>query len=159
MRRWPVLIGVAMGVLGFTACASKPEISGGALLLNMQPPPPRMAGAYDFELLDAVRGQSCVTRSADGRESSVYWFFGVPLTRLAPDALTSRAIGAAAFDAMKRTPAADSIVITRVISDGHGPDKVCATVFGRGVRLTKAAATAPASEPNRVEDADDLTKP
>jgi len=131
--------GVAL-VLGLLGCAARPEVNGSALVVNMQPPAPRLLGAYDFDLLDAVQGRSCATRARDGAEASVYWFTGAGLEKLAPNALTAHAIGAAAFDAVKNTPEADSIVVTRVIAEGHGPDKVCATVFGRAVRLTKAAA-------------------
>jgi hypothetical protein len=154
MRGPAVLRGVVACWLGASGCASKPEINGGALVVNMQPPAPQLVGAYDFDLLDAVQGRSCVTRSSDGTEPSIYWFRGAGLDKLAPDPLTAHAIGAAAFDAMKRAPTADSLVITRVVAEGHGPDKVCAFVFGRGVRLTKAGSRRESNEHD-----DDLQPP
>jgi len=116
-----------------------PEVSGSALVVNMQPAPPQFAGAYDFDLLAPVRGDACATRASDGNEASIYWLRGAGLDKLAPDALTAHAIGAAAFDAMKSAADADTLVVTRVLAEGHGSEKVCATVFGRAVRLTKAS--------------------
>ena len=117
----------------------------------MQPSPsqPRQIGAYDFDLLEAVQGHACVTRSAPGDTSSIYWFVGANLEKLSPDTLTSSSIGAAAGDALKNSPDADSIVVTRVVAEGHGPDKVCTIVYGRGIRLRKAG------EPARRQDEDD----
>jgi hypothetical protein len=139
------------------ACSTRPEVHGSSLPLNMQPArPPRFAGAYDFDLLDAVQGHACITRSDDaGGPPTVYWFAGAELGR-ASDPLTNQAIGAAAFDAVKDSPGADSLVITRVLSEGHGPNKVCATVYGRGIKLRKADAPAPQE---RRSDEGDLAEP
>lgn len=146
--------GIAI-MLAIIGCAPRPEISGSALPLNMQPRPPRFAGAYDFDLLDAVQGRSCVTRPAPGEQASIYWFAGAGLENLSPDVLTEHSIAAAAFEALKNSPDADSIVVTRVVTEGHDPDKVCATVYGRAIRLKKASEpSAPAHE-----DVDDLARP
>lgn len=152
---WGARLAVGVGLAG---CATKPEVNGSALVLNMLPAPPQFVGAYDFDLLAPVRGQSCATRSSGGAEASIYWLRGVGLDRLAPDALTAHAIGAAAFDAMKSAEDADTLLVTRVLVEGHGPDKVCATVFGRPVRLTKAGARRTPSDPEDSES-DDLLKP
>lgn len=144
--------------LGLVGCASKPEVNGGALVVNMQPAPPQFVGAYDFDLLAPVRGEACATRSRDGAEASIYWLRGAGLDKLAPDALTAHAIGAAAFDAMRTAAEADTLVVTRVLAEGHGPDKVCATVFGRPVRLTKAGARRTSRDPTD-HDSDDLLEP
>jgi hypothetical protein len=155
MGRW-LLWGARLAVsVGLGGCATKPEVSGGALVVNMQPAPPQFVGAYDFDLLSPVRGEACATRSSDGAEASIYWLRGAGLDKLAPDALTAHAIGAAAFDAMKSAADADTLIVTRVLAEGHGPDKVCATVFGRPVRLTKAGARRTPSDP-RDSDSDDL---
>jgi hypothetical protein len=146
--------GLLVGV-GLPGCAAKPEVNGSALVVNMQPAPPQFTGAYDFDLLAPVRGESCATRSSDGAEASIYWLRGAGLDKLAPDALTAHAIGAAAFDAMKHAADADTLVVTRVLAEGHGSDRVCATVFGRPVRLTKAGARRPPSDP-ADRDTDDL---
>ena len=146
--------GIAI-MLAMIGCAPKPEMSGSALPLNMQPSPPRFVGAYDFDLLDAVQGRSCVTRPSLGDQASIYWFAGAGLEKLSPDALTEHSIGAAAFEALKNSPDADSIVVTRVVAEGHGPDKVCTTVYGRAIRLKKARK---ASVPDH-EDGDDLARP
>lgn len=155
MGRWlrhGARLAVSMALLG---CAARPEVNGSALVVNMQPAPPAFVGAYDFDLLAPVHGKACVSRSGDGTEASVYWLRGAGLDKLAPDGLTAHAIGAAAFDAMKSTADADTLVVTRVLAEGHGPDKVCATVFGRPVRLTKASAHSTPSEATD-RDSDDL---
>jgi len=142
-------------MLAAIGCVPRPEVSGSALALNMQPSPPRFTGAYDFDLLDAVQGRSCVTRSGPGEQASIYWFAGAGLEKLSPDALTANSIGAAAFEALKNSPDTDSIVVTRVVAEGRGPDKVCTTVYGRAIRLKKA------SEPSAPdhEHEDDLARP
>ena len=149
---WSARLAVSLGLVG---CATKPEVNGSALVVNMQPARPQFVGAYDFDLLAPVHGKACVTRSSDGVEASMYWLRGADLDKLAPDALTAHAIGAAVFDAMKSTADADTLVVTRVLAEGHGPDKVCATVFGRPVRLTKAGARRAPSDPTD-RDTDDL---
>jgi hypothetical protein len=158
MGRW-LLWGARLAVsVSLVGCATKPEVNGSALVLNMQPAPPQFVGAYDFDLRAPVRGEACVTRSNDGGEASIYWLRGAGLDKLAPDALTAHAIGAAAFDAMKRATDADTLVVTRVLAEGHGPDKVCVTVFGRPIRLTKAGAGGTRSDPKN-SDSDDLLQP
>lgn len=146
--------GIAI-LLGMIGCAPKPELSGSALPLNMQPSPPRFIGAYDFDLLDAVQGRSCDTRPGLGDQASLYWFAGAGLGKLSADDLTEHSIGAAAFEALKNSPDADSIVVTRVVAEGHGPDKVCATVYGRAIKLKKARGS---SIPDHVDE-DDLVRP
>lgn len=54
-----------------------------------------------------------MTRSSDGAEASIYWLHGAGLDKLASDALTAHAIGAAAFDAMKTATDADTLIVTR----------------------------------------------
>lgn len=157
MGRW-LLWGVRLALsVGLAGCANKPEVSGSALVLSMQPGPPQFVGAYDFDLLAPVHGDACATRASDGTEASIYWLRGAGLDKLAPDALTAHAIGAAAFDAMKSAADADTLVVTRVLAEGHGPGKVCATVFGRPVRLTKAGTRRIPSDPTD-SDSDDLLK-
>lgn len=146
MRR-SILVAIVLA-----GCATKPEMSGSAMPLNMTPIPPRFAGAYDFRLLGTVHGESCVSR--ENMEVSVYWVALNDLEKMSGDQLTRRAIAAASFQAIKGLDTIDALVVTRVVAEGHGPDKVCATVWGRAVQLTKyegpAAAvenaTAPAEE-------------
>lgn len=151
---WAARLALSGGLLG---CAPRPEVNGSALALNMQPAPPQFAASYDFELSAPVQGKACVTRPSDGRYTSIYWLRGAGLDQLTPDALTAHALGAAAFDAVKRVTDADTLVVTRVLAEGHGPDTVCATVFGRPVRLTKASATSTPNDPTNSH-MDDLLR-
>jgi hypothetical protein len=144
--------GSLLMVLALAGCATKPEMSGSAMPLNMTPLRPTFAGAYDFRLLGTVHGESCVTR--ENMEISVYWVALNDLEKMSGDQLTRRAIAAASFQAIKGLDTIDALVVTRVVAEGHGPDKVCATVWGRAVQLTKyegpppaaAAATPPTEE-------------
>ena len=142
-------------MLAMIGCMPRPELSGSALPLNMQPSPPRFVGAYDFDLLEAVQGRACATRPGPGEQASIYWFAGAGLEKLSPDTLTEHSIGAAAFEALKNSPDADSIVVTRVVAEGHSPDKVCTIVYGRAIRLRKAGEP---SAPTH-EHEDDLERP
>jgi hypothetical protein len=69
-----------------------------------------------------------------------YWVSGVAFKDMPGDEPTRQAIAGAAFDAVQKTPRADSLVITRVITHGNGTGGVCAEVYGRAIRLTKAAS-------------------
>ena len=110
-----------------------------------------MVGAYDFQLLAAVRGRTCISR---GNRTSVYWVGLQDLAQIHPDRLTQQAIAAAAFDAISRLRRADSLVITRVVAEGQGSDRICATVHGRGVRLIKEGDTTEESEPATTPEPD-----
>ncbi|HET9626341.1 MAG TPA: hypothetical protein VFP84_33500 [Kofleriaceae bacterium] len=144
-----------IGVIGLSGCGA--EISGGALPINMQPERPRFVTGYDFDLLDDVRGQACAVKSY-GATKTTTWFVGANLEHLAGDSLTSAAIGEAALDAIKDHPEADSLLVTRVMTTGHGSEKVCATVVGRMVRIKKAASSS--KEPTEPPaDPDNLEKP
>jgi len=128
---------VGTSIVGSNGCVH-PELSGSGLLVNMQPPPPLFAGAYDFDLLDQVQGKGCANRASLGQPGGVQFWVSGALAKVSSDPLTALAINAAAFDAIKTEIDADSIVVTRVISEGHGPDRICAVVYGRAIRLTKA---------------------
>ena len=150
---WPLVI------LLTTACQPQkpvrpvpPEVSGSTLLLDVAPATrPAMIGAYDFELLDAVGGSSCISRS---NRSSVYWVGLQDLAMPNSDRVTQQAIAAAAYDAISRLEEADTIVLTRVVATGKGSDRVCVTVFGRGIRLIKAKPSSSAIE-TKQDDNDD----
>lgn len=115
---------------------------------------PSLVGNYDFELLAQGTGAACVRRGSN----AVYWV-GVPqLAELAADALTRRAIAAAALDAISRLEDADTILLTSVVSEAKSDHEICARISGRGVRLTKAAQTVPAPprEPEKAAGDTDL---
>lgn len=112
-----------------------------------------MAGAYDFQLLAAVRGRTCISRS---NRTSVYWVGLQDLSQMHSDRLTQQAIAAAAFDAISKLQRADTMVITRVVAEGQGSDRVCATVHGRGVRLIKEGDATEEPEPVPAPDDDGL---
>jgi len=119
-----------------------PSQSGGSLVLSMNPQNvPLMVGAYDFELLGEVSGSEC----ADAHGSQAYWVGLNDLEKMTSDQATRQAIAAAALDAIAGLEEADTMVITRVVANGKGANRVCATVFGRGIKLVKAAAAATTS--------------
>ena len=131
-----------------SGCSTYKEVSGSSLLLDVTPRPPSFAGAYDFDLLEQVGGKACITR---GNNSSTYWLGMTELAKLSSDSLTREAIAAAAFDAISRLDEADTLVLTRVVAEGNGVHRVCATVYGRGVRLKKAAPLLPTAERNTTK--------
>jgi hypothetical protein len=116
-----------------------PEVNGGGMLIDLAPANrPRMVGALDFELLAGGVGKACVDRGSVKQ----YWVGMADLAKLSSDELTRQAIAAAAADALGRLDDTDSILLTRVVTESKGPDRICATIVGRGVRLTKAQPTA-----------------
>ena len=128
-----------------TACTPPPpivhnETSGAALLVDMHPTGrPPLNGAYDFEMLDEVSGKGCATRGA----GTTYWIGMTDLTKYSSDQLTRQAIAAAAIDSIGRLQKVDTLLVTRVVAEGQGPDKVCATVVGRAIHLVKSGDAAP----------------
>jgi hypothetical protein len=120
---------------------SPPIRSGSSLLLKVPVSGGlKLNGAYDFELLDEVAGKAC----AEDGDRIQYWIGLNDLEGLAHDRVTKQAIAAAALDAIGRLADADTILITRVVADGKNGVRVCASVYGRAVRLTKASAPPPA---------------
>jgi len=73
------------------------------------------------------------------------------------DRTTQQAIAAAAYEAISRLSGADTILITRVVAEGQGSGRVCATVHGRGVRIIKEGEEPEeAAEPEPKPDNDAL---
>jgi len=134
-----------------------PEVSGSSLLLDVAPATrPAMSGAYDFQLLKAVRAKACVSRN---NRTLVYWVGLQELAQMHSDRTTQQAIAAAAYQAISGLKRADTILITRVVAEGQGPGRVCATVHGRGVRLIKEGESSEPeeeAEPERQSDNDAL---
>ena len=122
-----------------------PERSGSSLVLDLTPNTiPPLEGAFGFDLLGKVSATACATRSSDVS----FWVASEALAKLGPDSLTHQAIAAAMLDAVASLDSADTMIVTRAVTEGKGADKVCATVHGRAIRLTKAhAAPAPSDEP------------
>lgn len=104
-----VRVCVLAGCMGLVACQpppplrrAPPEMSGSSLLLDVAPATrPAMVGAYDFQLLGAVSGRTCISRS---NRTSVYWVGLQDLAQMHSDRLTQQAIAAAAFDATEPEP-------------------------------------------------------
>lgn len=145
MMKWLVLVAVTVAV-GCEApkppeepAPPRPEITGAGLILDLSPANrPSIQGNYGFELLDEVSGLACAT--TDMRRQIRYWIGMPELDKLAPDRLTQQAIAAAVHEAISGLEKADSFILTRFVSESKGPDTICVTVFGRGVRLTKEAS-------------------
>jgi hypothetical protein len=137
-------------IVAIAGCGKSSTIGGGAMLNMMPLAPPQFVGHYDFDLLEAVQGTACVQRSENPVRA--YWIAEVPFAKSLPrDALTTGAITAASVDAIGKNPQADTILVTRVVTQGKTPDEVCAYVFGRAVKLKKAApglVPNPAPPPN-----------
>lgn len=104
------------------------------------PPTPAMAGTYDFDLLDAVTGTACV--ESDGHTSYAAALAGA---RLDGSGLVAQAQAAAVYDALARVKGADVLLVSRSLSQGDPQGRVCATVFGRAIRLKKGPTITPAA--------------
>jgi hypothetical protein len=153
-----VVLGASIA-LAAAGCGSHP-VQGSGLLLNVQPTPPAFAGAYDFDLLGPARGTACLKKQDRqlGGTKIIYWVSGAAFEKLPGGSLASNAIAAAAFKVIDESNA-DSVVMTRVIVESKGEDEVCATLYGRAIRLKKAKPTLPVREavddsPAEDDDAD-----
>ncbi len=135
---------VALGlVVGVGACEPPPvvehpepppERTGSLMMIDLRPRNgPALDGSVGFELLDQIVGKTCVKRG----DATTYWFGFGDLARVGPDPLTHQAVAAAAFDAISNIQDADSFILTYVLAQAKGPDKICAEVHGRAVRLVK----------------------
>jgi len=133
-----VVMRIAIASTWFLFAACSHEVSGGGLLLNVQPSPPTFAGAFDFDLQPSTSYTACVHRPSRYDSTSVSrWVLGVAFDKLPGDALTVQAIATAANHLIDFADA-DTLVMTRVVTESKGENEVCATVFGRGVVLKKA---------------------
>ena len=65
--------------------------------------------------------------------------------------VSAQAISAAVFAIVQMNADADSFVITRAITEAKGADKICAFVWGRGVKLRKATRPGEAVTPSKSE--------
>lgn len=129
-------------VVLLAACHAQPIVNGGAML-NVQPAGrPQLVGAYDFDLLGSVRGKACLRRPALTTQTVLaYWVGTLPFEGTPPkDPLTLGAIAAASTDAIDKISGADTILVTRVLTESSTPDEVCAYVYGRAVRIKKVGA-------------------
>jgi hypothetical protein len=157
MRKFHVILAAALA-----ACSPASTLTGGAML-NVQPTRrPAMVGDLDFDLMGSVRGEACVRKADASGVDREYWIGVLPFEGTPPrDPLTLGAIAAASTDATERVKGADTILVTRVLTEGKSPDEVCAYVYGRAVRLKKAikhshsSETAPVPEDEEKDDDDD----
>lgn len=135
-----------------------PTVSGGAML-NVQPiASPGFIGNYDFDLLDPVRGKACVRANSSGPPRE-YWMAALPFQGKPPgDTVTVGAIAAASTDAIDQIAGADTILLTRVITEGKSSDEVCAYVYGRAVRLKKAQDKPAVKQDHNEDDLSDPSK-
>ena len=119
---------------------------------------PGYVTGYDFELLDAVQGTACYSRTDPNSFSAVVP--GVDLT-VATDYIATNALNAAAIDAISKLQGADTILITRMRTTKENDDKTCATIDGRGIRLLKPAGgpTMPPPSPPAPEPPPDAKAP
>jgi len=131
------------------------ETSGSGLLLNVSPSRgPDFFGGYDFDLLGEGHGEACAVNG----DRRVKWVGVADLNSISTDPLTRQAIAAAAYDAISRMDKIDGLVLTRVVAEAKSSERVCATVYGRAVRLTKATSPKslpePSSQPPNEPDED-----
>jgi hypothetical protein len=116
-----------------------PKSEGIRSTIDVQPKnPPGLGGGYEFDLLDAVEGASCLSPSDENVNTATIPGF----TPTDLGYLEQRAEGAALFDAMNKAQGADTLLVTwvKIISDG---EKKCATVHARGVRLRQSTPGTP----------------
>ncbi|MEO8846134.1 MAG: hypothetical protein ABI591_24820 [Kofleriaceae bacterium] len=73
------------------------------------------------------------------------------VAKLSSDPLTQQAIAAAVMDAVARLDDTDAILMTRVVTESKGSDRICATVVGRGIRLTKALGPSGSGEGSGIK--------
>lgn len=143
-KEWEMRPWIALTTAAFAACTAQAdlarrnsvEVNGSSLLVDLSPANrPQLVGALDFDLLGMGSASACATR-----DSGVSYWVGISsLERISPDSLTRQAIAAAVMDAVQRLDEdVDTILLTSVVTQAKGADKVCATVVGRGVRLVKA---------------------
>jgi hypothetical protein len=141
-------------------CACRPDpIFSGTGMLNMQPARPTFVGAYDFDLLEKIQGKACVTTESPRlfEAGIVHWVATFPTAASPADVTpprhgpTQSAIAAATSNAIEKLTDADTIVVTRVVTEGSA-SKVCAVVYGRGVRLKKAKAPPTKPDPERPDE-------
>lgn len=134
MRQWGVVV-VLMAACEATV-PKPPLVNGSAVFVDVAPANrPSMIGSYDFDLLGQGAGQACANRGS----STTYWIGMNDLSELSADALSKKAIAAAAHDAMSRIEdEVDTLLITSVFVMAKTEYSACATVRGRGVRLKKA---------------------
>ena len=139
-------MGIHIGVLALvfaTGCTSyrlpelsHSQVSGAGVFLDFAPANrPALVGALDFDLLAAGTGSACVQRNS----GKSFWVSFPAVAELEVDELTRDAIAAAVMDAVSRLEDVDGILLTRIVTEGRGTDRVCAKIVGRGVRLKKAA--------------------
>ena len=139
-----IYLSIAVGVAA--SCVPPPPpprapiaVSGGSLLVDFNPVNrPALVGTLDFELLAGGKAKAC----ADRGSASSFWVGMADLEKISRDPLTRQAIAAALTDAITRLDDVDAILLTSVVTEAKGPDRVCATVAGRGIRLTKAPTAA-----------------
>jgi hypothetical protein len=150
-RTFPVLCFLIPALI---ACGEPRHI--GSTMLDVQPRRPTFAGQFDFDLLGQVRGTACLKKSSGFDDDKIIYWLASPAFKDIPN--DSRGpIAAAALNAIDNLAGADTIVVTRVVTEPKGNDEVCAYVYGRGIRLTKAVSPAKQVSGSSDEDSDDDT--
>ena len=139
MRR--MTCAVVMTVL-LAGCGGRVE--GGRQYLNTMPVvPPQFAGTLDFDLLDTVVGKGC----AELEGTTTYSVMMVGSRVGSGSGLIEQSEAAAVVDALSKIKDAETMLVTRSISEGDTTKKVCTTVFGRAIRLKKGPTMTPATSP------------
>jgi hypothetical protein len=154
---------LAMFLVTAVGCARAPQHVGNGIL-NVQPDRPVFAGQLDFELLPSARGTACSKvhsgyAVASGRGDVMLYWSDLPIAGSAPTQVRGL-VAAASLDALEKMPNADTMIVTRVMTEAKGPDETCAYVYGRGIRLKKAGTsngdgTTPSSDRSTDEPDDD----
>ncbi len=148
MRR--IIAGVAAGSLALFACGApyRPvpapvpvvtEVTAdiGSVEYGVQPKnETRLLGDFDFDILGDVVGQGCYDP-----KSSNFKYAAVPNAGLGKGAshAAHQAQGAAIYDALTKSPGADTILVSWTKIDVHEDGRACAEMHGKAIRLRKAA--------------------
>lgn len=122
-------------------CNRAPQHVGNGIL-DVQPGRPVFAGQLDFDLLESGRGTACAKLQsgyavASGRGDVILYWSDLPIAGAAPTQVRGL-VASAALDALEKMPSADTMIVTRVVTEAKSSDETRAYVYGRGLRLKKA---------------------
>ena len=133
------IVALSLALLA-AACIPQGGGLGTRTLVNMMPAaPPGFTTGYDFDLLDPVEGKGCI----GGKPGEVVYWTSVAGVGPSPRNMSTQmdaAESAAVFDALEKSIGADGFILTRARYETSGVNGICATVWGRGVRLKQAGA-------------------
>jgi hypothetical protein len=134
---------IAAAILSFSfGCARPPQMPASELAIAEVGVQPKsgvtLVGAFDFDIISDVDGQGCYDpRSRHSKIGSV------PGLEKSGSYAIAGAQSAAIYEALTKSPGADTIMVTWTKVDVQADGSACAQVHGKAVRLRKAAPPMP----------------